>query len=185
MTFNILFPISAVIELLTVNVGIFFLFLFPILEQVFKTMILNLGRFQGKRETTIYGLVLGLGFGSIFTPVSILFSNVQTTDYLLFALVILGAIGIILFQAATGAIIGYGIYDSKLSRYLLFAILLHLPVTTVIFVTNYYQVGYLQISLVGYGLVLYWYATKKIMPRILSRSQRRKRSKKEIDIKTS
>ncbi|MDH7517373.1 MAG: protease PrsW [Candidatus Thermoplasmatota archaeon] len=177
--------ISAVIEILTSNVGIYYLFLFPILEQVFKTMILNIGRFQGKRETTIYGLTLGLGFGSIFTPVSILFSNVQTTDYLLFGLVLFGAIGIILFQGATGAIIGYGIYDGKLSKYLLFVILLHLPVTIVIFVTNFYRVGYLQISLVAYGLFLYWYATKKIMPRILLQSQRRKRSKKEIDIKTN
>ncbi len=170
--------ISAVIELFTANVGVLYLFLFPLLEQVFKTMILNIGRFQGKRETTIYGLTLGLGFGSIFTPVSILLSNVQTTDYLLFSLVIFGSIGIILFQAATGAIIGYGVYEGKLSKYLIFAILLHLPVTTVIFVTNLYGVGYLQISLVAYGLVLYWYVTKKLMPRILIHSQRRKRSKK-------
>jgi len=176
---------SAVIELLTANVGIYYLFLFPILEQIFKTMILNLGRFQGKRETTIYGLVLGLGFGAIFTPVSILLSNVQTADYLLFALVLFGSFGIILFQAATGVFIGYGVYDGKLLKYLIFAILLHLPITTVIFITNFYKVGYLQIGLVAYGLVLYWYATKKLMPRILLRSQRRKRSKKEIDIKTS
>jgi|GEM_PF-414246 len=190
--------ISAVIELLTASVGIFYIFLFPILEQVFKTMILNIGRFQRKKETAIYGLTLGLGFGSIFTPVSILLSNVQTTDYLLFSLVLFGAFGIIIFQGATGAIIGYGVYEGKLSKYLLFVILLHLPITTLIFITNFtiynfYFVGYLQIiiivllqiGLVLYGTVLYWYATKKIMPRILSRSQRRKRSKKEIDIKTS
>jgi len=177
--------VSAIIELLTANVRIFYLFLFPILEQLFKTMILNIGRFQGKRETTIYGLVLGLGFGAIFTPVSILLSNIQTTDYMLFALVLFGAIGIILFQAATGTIIGYGVYYGKLSGYLLLAILLHLPVTIVIFVTNLFQVGYLQIGLVGYGLILYWYATKKLMPRILLQSQRRKRSKKEIELKTN
>ena len=175
--------ISAVIELLTQNVGLlFYIMLFPILEQLFKTIILNIGRFQEKQETTIYGLCLGLGFGSVFTPAAIILGNFQEVN-LSFIAAIIGSFGIILFHAGTGVLIGYGVYVHKLSTYLTIAILLHFVITTVIGVSNLFQVSYLQIILVIYGIIIYWYATKRIMPRILSESQRRKRTQKEIGIK--
>jgi hypothetical protein len=177
--------ISAVIELLTTRgIGlIIYIILFPVLEQLSKTIVLNLGRFQEKQETTIYGLSLGLGFGSVFTPAAIIMGNFQEIN-VAFIAAIIGSFGIILFHAATGAIIGYGVYSHKLSTYLTFAILLQIPITTVIGVTNLFTISYLQISLVIYGIIVYWYATKKIMPRILQESQRRKRTQKEIDIKS-
>jgi hypothetical protein len=175
--------ISAVIELFTRDIGlIIYIILFPVLEQLFKTIVLNLGRFQEKQETTIYGLSLGLGFGSVFTPEAIIMGNFQEIN-VAFIAAIIGSIGIILFHAATGAIIGYGVYSHKLTTHLVFAILLQIPITMVIGVTNLFSVGYLQISLVVYGIIVYWYAIKKIMPRILEESQRRKRTQKEIDIK--
>jgi hypothetical protein len=64
------------------------------------------------------------------------------------------------------------------------AIIIQLPITVVIFLTSLFQVGYVQISLVIYGIVVYWYATKRIMPRILAETQRRKRTQKEIEIKS-
>jgi hypothetical protein len=176
--------ISAVIELFTRDVGlIIYIILYPVLEQLSKTIVLNLGRFQEKQETTIYGLSLGLGFGSVFTPAAIIMGNFQEIN-VAFIGAIVGSFGIILFHAATGAIIGYGVYSHKLSTYLTFAILLQIPITTVIGLTNLFSVSYLQISLVVYGIIVYWYATKKIMPRILEESQRRKRTQKEIDIKS-
>jgi len=176
--------ISAVIELLTQNIGLlFYILLFPILEQLFKTIVLNIGRFQEKQETTIYGLSLGLGFGSVFTPAAIILGNFQEVN-LSFIAAIIGSFGIILFHAGTGIIIGYGVYAHKLSTYVTLAILLHFVITTVIGVTNLLHVGYLQITLVIYGIIIYWYSTKRIMPRILSESQRRKRTQKEIDIKS-
>lgn len=175
--------ISAVIELLTRDVGlIIYIVLFPVLEQLSKTIVLNLGRFQEKQETTIYGLSLGLGFGSVFTPAAIIMGNFQEIN-VAFIAAIIGSFGIILFHAATGAIIGYGVYSHKLSTYLTFAILLQIPITTVIGVTNLLSISYLQISLVVYGIIVYWYVIKKIMPRILQESQRRKRTQKETDIK--
>jgi hypothetical protein len=177
--------ISAVIELFTTKgIGlIIYIILFPVLEQLSKTIVLNLGRFQEKQETTIYGLSLGLGFGSVFTPAAIIMGNFQEIN-VAFIAAIIGSFGIILFHAATGAIIGYGVYSHKLSTYLTFAILLQIPITTVIGVTNLFTISYLQISIVIYGIIVYWYATKKIMPRILQESQRRKRTQKEIDIKS-
>ena len=47
---------------------IVFLILYAFFEQLFKTIILNIRRLQLKKETVIYGLSLGLGFGSSFTP---------------------------------------------------------------------------------------------------------------------
>jgi len=176
--------ISAVIELFTRGIGlIIYIILFPVLEQLSKTIVLNLGRFQEKQETTIYGLSLGLGFGSVFTPAAIIMGNFQEIN-VAFIAAIIGSFGIILFHAATGAIIGYGVYSHKLSTYLTLAILLQIPITTVIGVTNLFSISYFQISLVIYGIIVYWYATKKIMPRILEESQRRKRTQKEIDIKS-
>ena len=176
--------ISAVIELFTRDIGlIMYIILFPVLEQLFKTIVLNLGRFQEKQDTTIYGFSLGLGFGSVFTPTAIIMGNFNEIN-IAFIAAIIGSLGIILFHAATGAIIGYGVYSHKLSTYLTLAILLQIPITTVIGVTNLFSISYLQIILVMYGIIVYWYATKKIMRRILQEGQRRKRTQKEIDIKS-
>ena len=176
---------SVLFETFTIGIGILFIILFPVIEQLFKTIILNISRLHEKRETTVYGLSLGLGFGSIFTPFSMITSNIQTGEPYLLLLVILGSVGIILLHGTTGVCIGYGIYIGKLSKYFIFAIILHVPVTGLIFLTTLYKVEYLQIGLIIYGLIIYWYVTKKIMPRILPQNQRKKRSKKEVEIKES
>jgi hypothetical protein len=173
--------VSVALEYYTQTIGLIYMILFPILEQLFKTIVLNLGRFQEKQETTIYGFSLGLGFGSVFTPAAIMsLDEINLT----FIAAIIGSIGIILFHAATGILIGYGVYTHKLTKYLTMAILLHFVITAVFGLTTLFQVSYLQILIVVYGLVVFWYATKKIMPRILEESQRRKRTQKEIEIKS-
>lgn len=173
--------VSVAIEYFTQAIGLMYIILFPILEQLFKTIILNLGRFQEKQETTIYGFSLGLGFGSVFIPASII--GLETID-LTFIAAIIGSLGILLFHAATGVLIGYGIYTKKLSKYLTIAIFLQLFITGVILLTSLLQISYMQIIIVIYGIFLFWYATKKIMPRILDETQRRKRTQKEITIKS-
>lgn len=173
---------SAAIELLTQAIGFYYIFLFPILEQLFKTIILNLGRFHEKQETTVYGFSLGLGFGSVFTPVAIYFGNFHDIFSMIAAMI--GSFGLTLFHAATGILIGYGVYSNKLAKYLTLSIVLHFVITIVIGVTNLLSIGYLQITLVLYGLLVFWYALKRVMPRILAEGQRRKRTKKEIEIKS-
>jgi len=163
------------IELFTLTAGVLIIILFPVLEQILKTMILNVGRLHGRKETVIYGLSLGLGFGSIFTPVSIILANIQTESILLLASIILGSIGIILVHGATGVIIGYGVFIGKLMKNYVFALILHIPVTIWFFLTGIYKIEFLQVCLILYGLVIYWYATKKIIPQILNRNQRRKK----------
>jgi hypothetical protein len=171
--------ITALLETYTIAVGVLFIVLFPIVEQLFKTILLNIGRLHEKRQTVIYGLSLGLGFGAIFTPFSLITSNLQSGNNMVtLTLTIIGSIGIILIHGATGAYIGYGIYAGKLTRYVLIAILLLVPVSGFIFLTTLIEREYLQIGLVAYGLIVYWYITTKVMSRILVDSNRRKRTKK-------
>jgi hypothetical protein len=159
-----------------------FIVLFAFFEQLFKTIVLNVGRLQEKRETTIYGLSLGLGFGSVFTPFLLIAGGASIeAGYYFVSLVSIGAIGIILFHGATGAYIGYGIYSGKLTKYLLTAIILQLPFNALIDMTRFYPNIYFphfQIILVLYGLLIFLYVFKKIMPGISSKSKRIKKSEK-------
>jgi hypothetical protein len=163
--------ITVVIETYTAAIGVFFIILFPVLEQLFKTIILNLGRFQGKKETPIYGLSLGLGFGSIFIPSSLVLLNIQGSfDNISVALSIIGSIGIIFIHAGTGVCIGYGVFTYSLLKYLLIAIILYIPVTALTFLPIY-----IQLVILPYGMIIYWYFTTKIMIKI--KTEGRKRSK--------
>jgi len=179
----ILGVIIVIIEAYSALIGVLFIILFPIIEQLSKTIVLNLPRFQGKKETPIYGLSLGLGFGSIFIPSSIILLDIQgNSDNISLIFSFLGTLGIILLHAATGVCIGYGIYKFKLIKYLVFSIILYLPVTVIIYSTELISfitqqnIGYLQLSILPYGLVIYWYFTTKIMPGI--KDEKRIRTKK-------
>jgi len=173
---------SVAIEFYTRTVGLIYIILFPILEQLFKTIVLNLGRFQEKQETTIYGFSLGLGFGSVFVPASIM--GLEALD-LTFIAAIIGSLGILLFHAATGVLIGYGVYSKKLTKYLTISILLHIVITAVSLITTLTNTSYLQILLIFYGILLFWYSITKVMSRILDEGQRRKRTQKDIGIKST
>jgi hypothetical protein len=169
--------IIAIIELFTAGVGVIYIILFPILEQMGKVIILNLGRFHEKRETVIYGLALGLGFGSIFLPASLLGN--QSTDLVSFIFIMIGSIGIIFFQAAAGILIGMGVYQNKLAKYTTLAVLLELPITAGFFISTYLQIPYLQSLVIVYGIIVFWYALYQVMPHVRQDAERRKRVDKE------
>ena len=126
---------------------IIFIIIFAFFEQLFKTIFLNIGRLQRKRETTIYGLSLGLGFGSVFTPFLIIAAYVnQITSTYIISMIAFGSIGIILFHGATGAYIGYGIYTEKTIKYILISIMLQLPLNVIIDLTRIKNfIGYFNI----------------------------------------
>ena len=161
---------------------IVFIVLFAFFEQLIKTIVLNIGRLQFKKETTIYGQSLGLGFGSSFTPFLIIAisqsPNISLTELII---VVIGSIGFILFHAASGAYIGFGIFTGKLTRFLLTAIILQIPFNVIIdlsrFTSDPYFLYY-QAGLIIYGGIFFIYIMKKVMPQILTMSERRKRTKK-------
>jgi hypothetical protein len=176
--------ITAFAQSFTLPGMIIFIVILAFFAQLLKTIVLNIGRLQEKRATVIYGLSLGLGFGSAFTPFLIIAaSSLITTDTYVLLLLGIGSVGLILFHGATGAYIGYGIYTGKLFKYLLIAIILQLPIgwiTDMAIVNSTANPQYLQLSVAGsviYGIVAFWYVAKKIMPQVLTQSKKRKRSK--------
>jgi len=177
---------AAIARSFSLPLVIAYIILFSLFEQLFKTIILNIGRFHEKKETIIYGLSLGLGFGSVFTPFLIIaVSSLITSDLYALSLVAIGSLGIILFHGATGVCIGYGIYVGKLTKYLLAVIIVQIPFNIIIDMmlvssddpSSYLKLGII-IGLVAYGAIVFWYVIKKIMPKILTRSRKRDISKK-------
>ena len=155
----------------SVKLEILIIVLFPILEQILKLIILNFSRLQKQKSTVIYGLSLGLGFGSVFTPISIILANFETDSIIIIASVIIGSFGIILLQAGTGIILGYGVFTGKILKYFLLTIIIHIPFTAWFFLTGIYQIEQTQILLIFYGLVVYWYSSNKIMKNILDKTK--------------
>jgi RsiW-degrading membrane proteinase PrsW (M82 family) len=146
---------------------------------------LNIGRLQEKRETVIYGLTLGLGFGAVSTSASIMMGTISAGDYLTLGLVIFGSFGIIMLQGATGVLIGFGVYKKELTKWVILAVIIQIIYNTGVIIVQPLSIYFIVIYLFVFGAIIYWYATKKIMPRILLESQRRKRTQKEIEIKSS
>jgi len=137
-----------------------FITIFPFLGQIIKTMILNLRRFQTKKETVIYGLALGLGFGSLYpAALIILFNDISNQSILL---ILLSSLGIILLHGATGAMIGYGIYQRNL-LYLYFFSGGIFVIANVLIKIEYFQL----INLV-LGIVLYWYVNKQMISKVVN-----------------
>lgn len=160
---------------------IVFIVLFAAFEQLFKTVVLNSRRFQGKKEAPIYGLSLGLGFGSSFTTILIVEGFTIYKELYFIILAAICSISFILFHAATSAYIGFGVYRMKLTRYLFGAFLLQLIFNTLFDGTNATKYSvleiYFQLGLIIYGLIVFLCVNKSILPNILKEG-RRKRSKK-------
>lgn len=161
---------------------IVFIIIFAFFEQLIKTIVLNIGRLQYKKETPVYGLSLGLGFGSSFTPFLIIaISQSPQVTLTELSIVVIGSIGFILFHAASGAYIGFGIFSGRITRFLLTAILIQIPFNAIIDLSRltsdplfvYYQAG-----LIIYGAIFFIYVIKKVLPQILTMAERRKRTKK-------
>jgi len=173
--------IAVIIEWFSYGVGVWFVILFPVVEQLIKTMVLNLRRFHEQPAILIYGLCLGLGFGAIFTPFSLLLANIQSDQLFIdITFVLIGAIGIILLHGATGIILGAGVYKQRVFYHLALAILMHIPIPAAILITTLTGVAWSQSLLIIYGIVIYWYATTRVMPLALPQSGRRKRLKQKV-----
>ncbi len=159
--------ISIILEYSTLQVGLIALILFPLIEQMFKTVILNLRRYQEKKATPIYGLSLGVGFGSVFTPYYIIITSMNTNDNNTIYLALVASIAIIILHGATGVLIGFGVYKTELMKYFLMATLLYMPV---IITAN---IQYASIAVLIYSIIVYWYVTTTILPEIKSKKRKR------------
>ncbi|MCJ7571008.1 MAG: protease PrsW [Candidatus Thermoplasmatota archaeon] len=178
--------IAAFVQSFTISLSIIFIIVLSFFDQLFKTIVLNLRRFQTKSETPIYGLSLGLGFGSSFTPFMIIATAaISTNNIYILTFITIGSVGIILFHGATGAYIGFGVFQGKLTRFLITSILLQLPFNLLLgLMISYSNIDTLNIQIIFvclvivYGLLSFFYVIKKVLPLIIIQIERRKRSKK-------
>ena len=79
-------------------------------------------------------------------------------------------------HGATGIILGYGITSAKLLKYFLIALIIHIPITLIFYLTTYFQLENLQVTLIFYGILTYWWANIKILPQIKKMPEKRKRA---------
>ncbi|MCD6108892.1 MAG: protease PrsW [Thermoplasmata archaeon] len=168
---------SIIFESFVRNFGVISLIiLIPFFEQIVKTSILNSRLARGTEGAPIYGATLGLGFGSIFIPFSMIIyaSRWGRLDIIDISIVTLGAIGFIFFHGATGIYIGYGVKSDRVWRYFIYAVLFQIPLMVVSLVSDEYNLEFLQVLIVVYSIILYWYAAKKVLIMTLPKSKRRK-----------
>ncbi|KAA0004441.1 MAG: protease PrsW [Thermoplasmata archaeon] len=168
---------SIIFESFVRNFGVIsFIILIPFFEQIVKTSILNSRLARGTEGAPIYGATLGLGFGSIFIPFSMIIyaSRWGRLDIIDISIVTLGAIGFIFFHGATGIYIGYGVKSDRVWRYFIYAVLFQIPLMVVSLVSDEYNLEFLQVLIVVYSIILYWYAAKKVLIMTLPKSKRRK-----------
>jgi len=168
---------SIIFESFVRNFGVIsFIILIPFFEQIVKTSILNSRLARGTEGAPIYGATLGLGFGSIFIPFSMIIyaSRWGRLDIIDISIVTLGTIGFIFFHGATGIYIGYGVKSDRVWRYFIYAVLFQIPLMVVSLVSDEYNLEFLQVLIVVYSIILYWYAAKKVLIMTLPKSKRRK-----------
>ena len=167
----ILGVISMIMELLIYysEILILLIILFPLLEQILKLMALNIRRLQGNKSTVIYGLTLGLGFGSIYAPVLLIWlTNYETESFLIMISVIIGSIGMLLLHGSTGIIIGYGVFTKKIIYYYVIAVILTIPFTAFFYSV---EINLLFLMIIP-GIILFWYSKNKIMINILDKDKK-------------
>lgn len=159
-------------------VGLFslieFIIIFRLIEIMGKTILLNLRRFQEKQQAVLYGLVLGLGFGSIYPPVSLFLINTVVVTYAEVVSVLIGSLGILFIQGSTGALIGYGVFKRKLLPSISIALIVHIIFHYLFFTL---ALAWTWVLIVG-GLIAYMATMKKIVNPVLKQSERRKRTSK-------
>jgi len=151
-----------------IAVTIELLILYPFLEQIVKLVILNLRRFQEKQSTVIYGLALGLGFGSIYPPASMILIPEGYTDVQLL-IILLGSIGLLFIHGVTGAFIGYGVYKGKMPWYYIQSVII-LIIANLLRDPSYHWINLII------GICLYIYLQKTIMKEISGTMKKRSRS---------
>lgn len=150
---------------------IYMIILYPVLEQLIKTMILNLPKFHGKQETVLYGLVFGLGFGSIYPPVSLLLIGAEQVTSFEVISILIGSIGLILLHGATGAMIGHGVYIHKLFQMFLISVI-------ILIVANLLKFPFIQWTTFVFGFIVYWFMLQRFLYPALEQSKQRKTTKK-------
>ena len=153
------------------NVLLLIALLFSIFDQLAKLIVLNLPRFHTDISTAIYGAALGLGLG---TPIGALI--LRGIDLIS----IQGAAGVslvlsfMLFQSATGALIGLGVGKGKKWIYLFYSVILGAIFWSLLLLSLIYYTLSVLVVLFAVGFYIYMHNVF-LPPFLLDRKTRKKR----------
>lgn len=162
------------------DILLFLAVLFSFLDQLAKLIILNLPRFHRDITTAIYGASLGLGLG---TPIGALI--LRGTE--IYSIQGIAAIALIicfmLFQSATGSLIGLGVGQGKKWIYFFYSFLLGAIFWPLLLLAVTYHP--LSLLVVVFSLGFYTYMHKVILPPVLvdrktRKKQRRQKTKRKL-----
>lgn len=168
-----------VIEFLTSEINLLMAILvFPTIEQLSKLMILNYRAYREKRDAPIYGLAVGLGFGAIFVPISALVMiKGQVLDISFILASLLGGLAIIFLHGVTGSMLGYGVCymdGERRWQYFALSVIATIPVRPILVIP--FSIIYMAaVILLAYAVIIYLYATPKLLVLALPRKERRRK----------
>ncbi len=142
---------------------------FAVLEELVKLVILNLPRFQGKLDTSFYGITLGLGIGATmgFGAAYLTIGQLGELTALSWVVLIVIAIQFVLLHGSNGMLIGIGVARKMPWPYFAQAVLVHLAYNMLMipFFTGDEILGYPLFILATIILVLsYYQAWKRFLP---------------------
>jgi hypothetical protein len=155
---------------------VLFALIFAVIEELVKLLILNFKRFQKKLDTPFYGLVLGLGigsmmgFGAVWVSMLSLASGGQALnleDYVILAVV---AIQFVVLNGATGAIIGIGSARGYPFNYFANATLTHIAVNLVMIGFYSFPDFWRYVCLIGatgIAVFAYWQMHRRTLPDLI------------------
>lgn len=154
--------------------------LFSFLDQLAKLIILNLPRFHRDITTAIYGASLGLGLG---TPIGALILRGTEIFSIQGAAAITLVLSFMLFQSATGSLIGLGVGLGKKWIYFFFSFLLGTIFWPLLLLSITYYALSLLVALFALGF--YAYMHRVFLPPILvdrktRKKQRRQKTKRKL-----
>src|SRR5439155_218730 len=138
-------------------------------EESFKLVWLNRRRYQGRFDTTFYGVPLGTGIAASGVVAAAWASRDVLYVPETFALLVLYSIGLGLINADTGALIGFGASRGEMWRYFLRAIAVRFAYGAFLFpfILPGIPDVYAALSVTtaaGFGLLIYYYVYRRILP---------------------
>jgi hypothetical protein len=147
-------------------------------EESFKLVWLNRRAYQGRFDTTFYGVPLGTGIAAS----GVVAAAWATREILYvpetFTLLVIYSIGLGLINADTGALIGFGASRGEMWRYFLRAIVVRFAYGAFLFpfilpgIPDFYAALSVATA-AGFGLLVYYYVYHRILPGTLPDEIRR------------
>lgn len=158
---------------------ILYAFVFAVIEELVRLVILNFKRFHRRLDTMFIGFVLGLGMGgaiatgTVFASLSSLVGLIGPADI---AILIVISVQLVTLGGATGATIGAGVAKSIPFSYFAQATMVHIAVNLIMI--GFYLIGLpFNIVFLAVATIIpayyYWYVHSRLIPNLVQSEVKR------------